>query len=116
EGEAKRQRLQLVTADEAARRIVPRLVGDDSGHGGATVEMHRLLEDAIDRAGRMPHVVLADLTGRVREAVGEHRRMRVQEQPRTLDRVAGNGDDARFLLVQLAVLVGIDDAGYLARL
>ena len=61
ERQADRQRLHLETADETALRIVRRLVGDDAGHRGAAPHPHRLVEDRVNRAGHVPHVVAADL-------------------------------------------------------
>ena len=79
------------------------------------IHVHRLVEDGIDRAGHVPHVVPADLAGGVGETVRELGRGRVQQQARALDRVAGDADDARLLALLLAVLVGIDHGRDLAR-
>ena len=61
ERKTERQRLHLVAADETARRIVARLVADDTGHGRTAIHVHRLVEDGIDRARGVAHVVLAHL-------------------------------------------------------
>ena len=103
-----------IAADEAALRVVRRLVGDDAGHRRAAVHVHRLVEYRVDRAGHVPHVVAADLAGGVGEPVGELARFGQQQQPRRLDRVAGDADDARLLPLLLAILVEIDDAVDLA--
>ena len=73
-----------------------------------------LLEDGVDRAGRVAHVVPADLARAVGQPVRELGRGRVQQQARALDRIAGDADDPRLLHLLLAVLVGIEHAGDLA--
>jgi hypothetical protein len=93
---------------------VARLVLDDAGHGGAAVHVHRVLEDRVDRAGHVAHVVPADLARGIGEPVGEHVRGGVEQEPRALDRVAGDGDDAGGLALLGAARIGIDHAGDLA--
>ncbi len=113
-GRPSAQRLQLIAADETARRIVARLVLDDAGHRRAAPHLHRLVEDRVDRAGGVAHVVLADHARGIGEPVGEHRRGGIEQQARAFDRVAGDADDPRLLHLQIAVLVEILDAGHLA--
>jgi hypothetical protein len=60
------------------------------------------------------HVVAPDLARGVGEPVRELGRGRVQEQPRGLDRVAGDADDPPFLHLLLAVGIGIEHARDLA--
>src|SRR5262245_43192564 len=86
----------------------------NSCHLGATVEVHPPGHDGIDRASHMPHVVAADLARGVSEPFGEFCRLRIEQEPRRLDRIASNADDARLLLVQGSGLVGVDDARDLA--
>jgi len=105
-----RQGLHLVSAGEAARRIMPRLVLDDPRHLGAAVEIHPPGHDGIDRTRHVPHVVASDLARGVGEPVRELRRLRIEQEPWGLDRIAGNADDARLLLLQGSGLVGVHDA------
>ena len=70
------QRLHFVAADEAARGIVPRLVLDDACHLRAAVEIHPTRHDGVDRGGRVPHVVAADLSRGVGESLRKFRRSR----------------------------------------
>ena len=79
EGHADRQRLHLVAADETAFGVVLRFVADDAGHGGAAIHVHRLLERRVHAAGHVPHIVAADLPGRVGKAVREHGRGAIEQ-------------------------------------
>src|SRR5205814_7038497 len=104
----------LVATDETAFGVVLRFVADDAGHGGTAIHVHRLLERRVHAAGHVPHIVAADLPGRVGKAVWEHSRGAVEQQPRALDRVARDRHHARLLALHRAALVGIDHARHLA--
>ena len=62
----------------------------------------------------MPHIVASHLARGVGEPVRELRRLRIEQEPRRLDRIAGDADHARLLLLQGPALVGVDDAVDLA--
>ncbi len=97
EGHAERQRFQLISPDEAARRVVFRLVPDDPGHGRAAIEMDRLLEHSVNGTGRVAHVVLADLAGGIGETIGKFIRGRIEQEAGALDGIAGDAHDAGLL-------------------
>ena len=79
-------------------------IADDARHGRAAIEVNRLLEDRVNRSGRVAHVVLSDLTRGIGQAVGEHVRRRIEQQSGAFDRVPGNADDARLLALRFPSL------------
>ena len=97
-------------AHEPAARVVDALVGDDAGHGGAAVHVHRLVEGGVDGAGHVPHVVFPYLARRVGESVGELRRGGVEQQPRALVGVARHAHRPSGLAVLSAVRGGVHHA------
>src|SRR5579872_773805 len=60
--QSQRNGFQLEAARKAALGVEDSLILNDACHDGPAIEMHRLLENAEHRSGRMAHVVLADLT------------------------------------------------------
>ena len=64
----------------------------------------------------MAHIIAAHLAGTVGQTVREHRRGRIQQQPWAFDRIARHTDDPGLLKDLVAILVGIQNPGDLARL
>ena len=89
-------------------RLVERL-GRHLGRGRLVrPDLLRVPAGGLGRA--LHHDVAADEVVVVAEAVGKLAAGRVQQQPRRLDRVAGDGDDASALAV-LDAVVEVGDAG-----
>ncbi len=114
ERQAEGEDFQAVTADETARRIVVRLVGDHPGAGGAAVHVHRLRHHREDAGGGVGHVVPADLAGGVGQPVGKHRGSGVEQQARRFDGVARHAYHPGLLPLDGALGVGVDHAVHLA--
>ena len=114
EGQPEREGLQLVAADEAARGVVMRLVLHDPRHRRPAPHPHGPVEDPVDRTGDVTHVVASDLSRGVRQPVREHRGGRVQKEPRALDGVARDADDAGGLTLLDTIRVEVDHSGDLA--
>ena len=62
----------------------------------------------------MAHVVAADLSRGIGQAVLEHARRRQQQQARGFDGIAGDSHDAGFLALLFAVFVKVHHAGHFA--
>ena len=112
EGQTERECFKLVTAHETAAWIVPRLVLHDAGHGGAAPHLHGFIENAVNRACDMAHVVyaqpdpeeLASPSGNIDEAEFSSRRGLSNELPRDANHFG-------LLHLQITVRIEILDAG-----
>src|SRR5215472_14838784 len=91
---------------------MPGLVLDQPRHLRAAVPVYRTRHNAEHRSGGVPHIVATDLVHRVGEAIRVFPRLRLQQKHGGCNRIAGNGDDASFLLVHGPRSIGIDHAGY----
>ncbi len=80
------------------------MLGDGEA-GRPLVPAHLLVHPPPDRLVGLRHQVLADQPGAVGEAVGIRAGRGVEQQPRRLDRIAGDDDVARALEVPGAVAV-----------
>lgn len=105
-----RDRLEVVPADESPVDVEPRFVRDEPRHRLPAVHPHRIGELRVHRPRRVSHVVPSELSRGVREAVGEQRRGRHEQQPGCLDRIPGDRDDARLLCMHVPVDVDVEDA------
>ena len=114
EGRAEGVQLHVVAADEAAPGVIARLVGHDARHRLTAVHPHWLVERGEHRPGHVPHVIAPYLAAGVRQPVRKERGSGVQQEPRGLDRVAGDADGARPLALLASPGVDVDDAGHLA--
>src|SRR5271166_16688 len=91
------------------------LVLDPAGHRVPTVHPYRFIEYGPHRAVRVTHVVFPDLSRRVRQSLWALGSCGVEQDPRCFNGVAGNADNARPLLMMIALLVGVHDPSNLAR-
>src|SRR6516165_12764719 len=109
--------LHVVATDEFPIRSVKPLVLDAAGHCVPAIHPYRFFEYRPHRAAHMTHVVSPHLSRRVSQAVRVLGTRRVEQEPRRFNGVTGNTDNARPLLMMIALLVSIhypsDPSGFI---